>query len=113
MNRKAWARQGPLPAGLDRETGAVLTLARCRARPGSVADPASLTPAQQVALVEARWRAGAWEDIIYGTEGEVDLERAVAALHAGSEMGRHLLAIGLRAIEMAHEDAAAGAAGKG
>lgn len=106
MKAGAFARQGPLPVSVNRHTGALLSLAEWRADPDVAADPAKLSLEEQIALVRARWQAGAWHDMIYGTEGEVDLERAVRELEARSEMGRHLLAIGLRAIEMACEDAA-------
>lgn len=69
-------------------------------------DPAELSVEQRIALVTARWRAGDWNDVIYGTDGEVALDGAIREVVARSEMGQHLLAVGLRAIEMAREDAA-------
>ena len=105
MRAEAFARQGHLPVAVHRETGEPLPLARVLEEPESAVPPAELDLDGQIALVTARWRAGAWHDIYYGTEGEVDLDRAIREVEAQSDMGRHLLAIGLRAIEMAREDA--------
>jgi hypothetical protein len=80
-------------------------LADWRADPAVALDPAALTVEQQIALVAARWRGGGWPGLIYGDQGEIDAERAISEMEAQSEMGRHLLAIGLRAIEMVREDA--------
>ena len=106
MQPEAMARHMPLPAGIHRDTGEVLSLAQTQADPTAVADPTSLSDAQKIALVGARWRAGEWSDILYGDEGLVDLDRALRELEAQTEIGRHLMAVELRALEMVHEDAA-------
>jgi len=105
MRAEAFARQGQLPVALHRTTGEPLPLSKVLEEPDAAVPPAELDLDRQIALVSARWRAGAWDDIYYGTEGEVDLDRAIREIEAQSDMGRHLLAIGLRAIEMAREDA--------
>lgn len=100
-----WARQRSWPVAIHRETGEPVSLERWRNNPDVTVAPADLSPEQQVVLVTARWRAGDWTDLIYGNEGEVDLGRAIRELETRSEMGRQLLVLGLRAIEMACEDA--------
>jgi hypothetical protein len=105
MEPEGWARQRPLPVAIHRETGEPVSLELWRNDPEVTVAPADLSPEQQVLLVIARWRAGAWTDLIYGNDGEVDLGRAIREVETGSEMGRQLLAVGLRAIEMAREDA--------
>lgn len=108
MNEDALRRQASLPVAVHRETGAALSLEDWQANPAAAVDPAHLSLEQQIALVASRWQAGGWPDLIYGTEGEIDAERAIREMEAQNDMGRHLLAIGLRAIEMAREDAAKG-----
>lgn len=106
MENKAFARQASLPAAVHRATGALLSLAEWKDDPAAAADPAALSPEQQIALVSARWRGGDWDDIEYGTEGTIGLDRAIKEIEAQSDIGRHLLAVGLRAAEMAREHAA-------
>lgn len=48
--------------------------------------------------------AGEWSDLLYGTQGLIDLQRAVQELDAQTEIGRDLMATTLRSIEMARED---------
>jgi hypothetical protein len=88
---------------VHRESGKLLTLAEWLGDPEAALRPAELTTEQQIALVRARWLAGEWQDIVYGTEGSIDRDRAIKELESQSDTGRHLMAIGLRAIEMAHE----------
>lgn len=106
MKHEALARHLQLPAGLHKASGAVLTLAECRRDPSAVLTPAQLSVAQKIALVKARWLAGEWSDIVYGTEGTIDRDKAIRELEAQSDIGRHLMEIELRAIEMTHEEAA-------
>jgi hypothetical protein len=105
MRAEAFARQAPLPVAIRREDGAPVNLQEWRDNPGATVDPADLSLEQQIALVGARWRAGGWSNLIYGTEGEIDADRAISEVDARSDMGKRLLAIGLRAMEMAREDA--------
>lgn len=108
MNRDAFLRHAQLPIGLHRENEQVVSLAESLADPGVIARPDDLTIEQKIRLVRARWEAGEWSDIIYGTDGLVDLSRALTELQAQSDMGKHLLAVELRAIEMVQEDVAEG-----
>lgn len=107
MTPAALARHLALPADVDRSSGEVVSLAYGLDHPADVVSHGSLTPAQKIALVRARWLAGEWNDIIYDHMGLVDRDRAMCELEAQSDMGRHLMAIELRAIEMAREDAVA------
>ncbi|WP_431113333.1 hypothetical protein [Variovorax paradoxus] len=108
MNKDAFRKQAPLPVAIHRKTGEPLNLGEWQADPDAAVGPADLGLEQQIALVAARWRAGGWPDLIYGTDGEIDAERAIREMKMQSAMGRHLLAIGLRAIEMARADAGQG-----
>jgi hypothetical protein len=108
MNRDAFLRHAQLPIGLHRENGQAVSLAESLADPDAIARPDDLTIEQKVRLVRARWEAGEWSDIIYGTDGLVDLGRALKELEAQSDIGRHLLAVEMRAIEMVQEDVAKG-----
>lgn len=103
---KTW--HASLPAGVHRTTGAILSLAECQADPAAVVEHSALTEEQKIALVRARWLAGEWKDVLYGTDGLIDRDRALRELLARSDIGRHLMATELRAIEMVHEDTAAG-----
>jgi len=105
MNPEALARHMGLSAGLHRETGALLSLAECLANPTVVVEPSALTAEQKIALVKARWLAGEWSDVVSGTDGLIDLDRALRELEAQSDVGRRLIAIDLRSLEMVHEDA--------
>jgi hypothetical protein len=90
---------------VHRDSGTLLSLAETIANPAAVAGESELTTSQKIALVKARWLAGEWNDIIYGTEGLIDRDRAVRELEAQTDMGRHLMAVGLRSIEMARDAA--------
>ena len=100
-------RQRSLPVGVHSKTRAVVTLQEVEDALDQLAGHDALSPAEKVALVSARWRAGDWQDVTHGTEGEVDLDRALAEVAAGSDLGKQLLNAGLRAIEMLREDLAA------
>jgi hypothetical protein len=108
MTPSAIARHMPLPAGVHRISGEILSLAQCHADPDTVAEIGSLSEQQKSDLVRARWLAGEWSDILYGTAGLITLDRALQELEARSDIGRDLMAITLRSIEMAHEDTAPG-----
>lgn len=104
MDEAVRARQLGLPAGIDRETRQPVTLERVLDRPDTLAAPEEVSTQEWIGLVRARWEAGEWSDLLYGHE-EVDLAAAVTALDAQSAMGRDLLQITQRAIEMVLEDA--------
>jgi hypothetical protein len=106
MKAEAFARQAGLPVGFHRESGEMVSLAGAAGDASQLADPQSLTLAQQIALVEARWRAGEWDDLVFGTEGLIDLDRGIRELEAQSDIGRRLLAISLDAIAMVREHTA-------
>jgi hypothetical protein len=108
MNRDAFLRQARLPISLHRETQQVVSLADSIANPDAIARSGELTVKQKIRLVRARWEAGGWSDIIYGTDGLVDLDMAIREIEAQSDMGKHLLAVAMRAIEMVQEDMAKG-----
>lgn len=105
MHADALRLQGPLPVAIHRGTGEALSLKEWRNTPNAAIDPADLSTDQQIALVSARWAAAGWDDLVYGTEGVIGADRATREIAARTEMGQQLLAIGLRAIEMAREDA--------
>lgn len=102
---EGWARQEGFPVALDRATGEPVSLARWREDSAATVEPADLSMEQQIALVSNRWRAGAWHDVTLMAEGEIDLDRAVREIEARTDIGLELLAIGLRAMELAREDA--------
>lgn len=99
------ARQEGFPVAVGRETGEPVNLARWREDPAAAIEPNSLSMEQQIALVSSRWRAGAWHNVALTTEGEIDVDRAVRELEARTDIGLELLAIGLRAMELARADA--------
>jgi hypothetical protein len=105
MKASALARHLPLPAGVHRDSGTLLSLAEMIANPAAVAGESELTISQKIALVKARWLAGEWSDIIYGTEGLINRDRAVHELEAQTDIGRHLMAVELQSIEMARDAA--------
>ncbi len=105
--REAYARLWPLPTCVHHETGALLKLSECALHPERAVPVRELTVAQQLALIEARWLAGDWSDIMYGIDGLADLDRARRELNAQGEIGQALLKTGLRAIEMTLEFGAA------
>lgn len=104
MDQAVRDRQFVLPAGIDRETRQPVTLERVLEQPDTLAAPEEVSTREWIALVRARWEAGEWFDIIY-CQDEVDLATAIAELEAQSAMGRDLLRITKRAIEMVLEDA--------
>lgn len=103
MKSEALARHMQLPAGVARSSDRILTLAECQQNQDAVVPLAQLSLAQKIALVKARWLAGEWTNIVYGTVGEIDRDRAIRELDAQSDMGLRLMEIELRAIEMTHE----------
>jgi hypothetical protein len=107
MTPTTLARHLSLPAGVDRNSGEVVSLADSLDHPAEVVSANNLTEAQKIALVRARWLAGEWSDIVYDDMGLIDRDRALRELEAQSDIGRHLMGVELRAIEMAREDAAA------
>lgn len=106
MVRAALERHLLTPAAVNRETGALLSFDTALAQPDAVADLAALPVDKQVELVKARWLAGDWEDLIYGTAGLIDRNRAIAELEARSAIGLDLLAVELEALRLLYEDAA-------
>ena len=104
MNQTIVDRHLNLPAGVHPTTGALLTLKECLTQSEDMSHLKSLTDDQRIALVRARWTAGEWSDIHYGTDGLVDLPRAIREIEAKSPMGQHLVSVAIRAIEMAAED---------
>ncbi len=96
-----------LPAGVDRATGALVSLQQVLRAPASAAPNRDLPAAQAIALIKARWLAGEWSDLVYSSYGLIDRDRAIRELESQSELGRRLMALALRAIEMAREDVAA------
>lgn len=105
MNPAALQRHLGLPVGVHRETREPLTLAEAVSEPAALARRDEMTMGERTAVVRRRWEAGEWSDMVYGTDGVIDLPRAVRELESGSDMGQHLLRIGERAMEMALEDA--------
>lgn len=106
MDDAARRRQFPLPVGLDRDTREPLSLERALEAPDALVTGEELEEDERTALVRARWEAGEWSDLLY-CDQPVDLERATRELEERTELGRDLLRIGERAIEMALEDARA------
>jgi hypothetical protein len=106
MTPTALARHLTLPAAVNRSSGEVVPLSYTLDHPADVVSTDSLTEAQKIALIRARWLAGEWSDIVYDHMGLIDRDRAVRELEAQSDIGRHLMAVELRAIEMARQDAA-------
>lgn len=105
MIRQGLQRHLPIPAAVDRETGALLSLEQSLARPERAADLAALPVEKQIELVKARLLQGDWDDLLWGTDGLVDRERAIRELEARSPIGLSLLAVELKALAMLHEDA--------
>jgi len=104
MDEMVSRAQLAIPVGVHRATRQVVTLAAAQAEPGMIAGPAELTAGERMALVRQRWEAGEWFDLMVGHD-RVDLARAKAELAAQSDLGRELMRITERAIEMVLEDA--------
>lgn len=105
MGPAAMARHLPLPAGIDRETGALLSLLECLTTPSRVADPATLSFDARFALVKARWKAGEWHDVHVMPGGFVNLDRALREIDTRTELGLRLLQKGMNALALAHRHA--------
>lgn len=103
MNEAVRRRQLKLPAGIDGQTRQPVTLERVLEQPDTLAAPEEVSTREWIALVRARWEGGEWSDILY-CDKEVDLTTAIAELEAQSAVGRDLLQIAKRAIEMVLED---------
>src|SRR4051794_17008393 len=93
MNPKVLARHLSLPAGIHKDTGAILSLNECRGNPTYAVASLDMTTEQKIAMVKARWLAGEWGDLVYGADGLIDRERAIRELETQTEIGRRLMAI--------------------
>ena len=58
---------------------------------------------QQKQLIIGRWNAGEWNDL-YIAEKFIDLERALKEVEEDTEIGRRLIQLGIRGVEMLLED---------
>ncbi len=104
MDEMVRRAQSVIPVAVHRATREVVTLDGALAEPGMLAGPAELTVGERVGLVRQRWEAGEWADLLV-CHDQVDLARAKAELAAQSDLGRELMRITERAIEMVLEDA--------
>ena len=101
MTPTALARHLTLPAAVNRSSGEVVPLSYTLDHPADVVSTDSLTQAQKIALIRARWLAGEWSDIVYDHMGLIDRDRAVRptttiALHKTVEVIRSTPGPGLR-----------------
>jgi hypothetical protein len=103
MGKRMRTTQMRFPVAIDSVTREPMTLERALADPGRIAGRGELTERERIALVRARWEAGAWFDLFY-CDQLVDLPRALAELKAGTTMGRELQRITERAIEIVFEE---------
>lgn len=102
MSATAMAHHLPLPAGVDRQTGSLLTLAECLAEPGRMEPFTSLSIKHQIALVTARWLAGEWRNVSVMPGGFINRDRAIREIAAQNELGRNLLQVGMLAVQLVH-----------
>lgn len=106
MHPSVFARHLPLPAAVERGTGAILILKDALAQNATLADLSSLPVDKKAELIKARWLAGGWSDLIYGAAGLIDRDRAIRELDGRTPIGLDLLAVEMEALRMLHEDAA-------
>ncbi|MBS2027625.1 MAG: hypothetical protein JST54_06965 [Deltaproteobacteria bacterium] len=105
MKQEALARYLALPTAIHRQSGALLSLSQYLSDPAAARSIEELPLESQLVIVEARWKAGEWSDIIYGSEGLVDRDRAIHELEAQTEIGKYLLRMEIRAMQFAIEAA--------
>lgn len=90
-----------LPVGVRRDTRQLMTLGEAAADEAPLAGIDEMALAERIAVVRERWHRGEWSDLIYGTEGLFDLDRAIRELEAQTPAGRDLLGVSELAIGMA------------
>jgi hypothetical protein len=103
MKEAVRTRQLGLPASVNPEDGRLLTLAEVLANP-SATKVEDLPVEHLISLVRARWKAGEWVDVIWGTDGLIELDRGIEELEKQTDMGKAMMQVSLRALEMVHED---------
>jgi hypothetical protein len=95
-----------LPVGYHKESNALVRLGEVMDRLSELRPVDELDQSQRAALVVARWKAGGWADMVYGHE-LITMDRAISEVDGNTPLGRDLVAISLRAIEMMLEDLSA------
>ena len=103
MKEAARNTQLGLAASVNPEDGRLLTLAEVLANP-SATKVEDLPVEHRISLVRARWKAGEWVDVIWGPDGLITLDRGIEELEKQSDMGKAMMKVGLRALEMVRED---------
>ena len=103
--KEALQRQLDLPAGVNSQTHQIMTLAEVLANPWAAFRTEDLSIQDRLKLVATRWQApNEWQPLILGTDGELNLARALEEIQKQSRLGVRLMEVTLRVIEMARED---------
>lgn len=103
MSEQARQRHMALPVGRRRSDRKIIRLDEALADLEQLVSASEQTIAERIEVARARWEAGEWSDVLHGTEGTIDLAKAISALEAQTELGAYLLERTERSIEMSIE----------
>lgn len=92
-----------LPIGYHNESKEMVILGNITDQLNDLQSIKNLDKSQQESLVIERWKAGGWSDVINGNES-ITMARAIREVQQNTELGRDLVKIHIRAVEMMLED---------
>lgn len=89
--------------GIHKESKKIVTLEQMEDQIHNLHPVRELSESESKKLVLSYWNSGSWSDFYHDSD-LITLEVALQEVEKNSDLGKHLIQNGIRAMEMIHED---------